>query len=122
MWSGQWPGPEPVGSDRAWASNMIIVLRAGPGHTFSGPGRARASKLSLRAGPGPAQLLRARAGPGPQITFAGRAWAQISGPCRALVQSLQCNNRLDVVSVFVFFWGRTMRTMAQHSYVRWRKV
>ena len=34
MWSGQWPGPEPAGSGRAWASNMTIVLRAGPGHTF----------------------------------------------------------------------------------------
>ena len=38
------------------------------------------------------------------------------------MQFIQCNNRLDVVSVFVFFWGRTMRTMAQHFYVRRRKV
>ena len=29
------------------------------------------------------------------------------------MQSIQCNNMLDVVSVFVFFLGRTMRTMAQ---------
>ena len=38
------------------------------------------------------------------------------------MQFIQCNNRLEVVSVFVFFWGRTMRTMAQHFYVRRRKV
>ena len=73
MWSGQWPGPEPAGSGRAWASNTTIVLRAGPGLDilFAGliiqfAGRARA---------GSAQLLRGRVGPGPQIIFAGRAWA-----------------------------------------------
>ena len=38
------------------------------------------------------------------------------------MQFIQCNNRLDVVSVFVFFWGSSMRTMAQHFYVRQRKV
>ncbi len=53
MWSGQWPGPEPAGSGRAWASHMTIVLRAGPGldihfagrvcTTAAGPGRAWAS-------------------------------------------------------------------------------
>ena len=32
---------------------------------------------------------------------------------RFQMQSIQCNNRLDVVSVFVFFLGRTMRTMVQ---------
>ena len=26
---------------------------------------------------------------------------------RFQMQSIQCNKRLDVVSVFVFFWGRT---------------
>ena len=40
MWSGQWPGPEQARSEpgarglrpgRAWASNTIIVLQAGPG-------------------------------------------------------------------------------------------
>ena len=29
--SGQWPAPGPAGSGRAWAPNMTIVLRAGPG-------------------------------------------------------------------------------------------
>ena len=38
------------------------------------------------------------------------------------MQFIQCNNRLDVVSVFVFFWGSSMRTMAQFFYVRQRKV
>ena len=38
------------------------------------------------------------------------------------MQFIQWNNRLDVVSVFVLFWGRTMRTMAQHFYVRQSKV
>ncbi len=40
MWSGQWPGLEPVGSDRAWASNMTIVLWAGPGLDILFAGRA----------------------------------------------------------------------------------
>ena len=38
------------------------------------------------------------------------------------MQFIQCNNRLDVVSVFVFFWARNMRTMAHIFYVRRRKV
>ncbi len=38
------------------------------------------------------------------------------------MQSIQCKNRLDVVSVFVFFWGRTMTTMAQHFDVSRRNV
>ena len=67
MWSGQWPGPEPAVSGRAWASNMTIVLRAGPGHTFCGPGPGLVIQFAGRA--------RARTGPGPQIIFAGRAWA-----------------------------------------------
>ena len=45
-------------------------------------------------------------------------WVQILDA----ICSIQCNNSLDVVSVFVFFWGRTMRTMAKHFYVRRRKV
>ena len=53
-------------------------MRAGPGPgliiQFAGRARARS-----------AQLLRTRAGPGPQIMLAGRAWAYISGPCRALL-------------------------------------
>ncbi len=75
MWSGQWPGPEPAGSGRAWASNMIIVLRAGPRHSFCGPGPGFIIQFAGRARAGSAQLLRARAGLGPQIIFAGRAWA-----------------------------------------------
>ena len=65
MWSGQWPGPEPACSCRAWASNMTIVLRAAPGldilfggcTTAAGPGRAWASNhicgpgLGLNIGP-----------------------------------------------------------------------
>ena len=62
-----------------------VAGRAGPGHTFCGPGliiqfasRSRAGSAQLlraRSRAGSAQLLRARAGPGPQIIFAGRAWA-----------------------------------------------
>ena len=49
-------------------------------------------------------------------------WVADNPEYRFQMQSIQCNNRLDVVSVFGFFWGRTMRTMAQHFYVRRRKV
>ena len=55
MWSGQWPGPEHAGSGRAWASNITIVLRAGPGLDilFAGliiqfAGRARAGSAQLQ--------------------------------------------------------------------------
>ena len=75
MWSGQWPGLEPAGLGRAWASTMIIVLRAGPGHTFCGPGLIIQFAGQTRAGS--AQLLRPghglglksylRAGPGPKF-------------------------------------------------------
>ena len=60
--------------------DIVFMGRAGPGpnNSICGPGPGRDSTSA--AGPG-----RARAGPGPQITFAGRAWAQISGPCRTLV-------------------------------------
>ena len=60
-----------------------IVLRAGPGHNCCGPGPGLIIQFEGRARARSAQLLRAR--PGPQIMFAGRAWAKISGPCRALV-------------------------------------
>ena len=75
MWSSQWPGPEPAGSGRAWASNMTIVLRAGPGLDIillAGPGPSIIIQFAGRARAGSAQLLRARAGPGSQIIFAGR--------------------------------------------------
>ena len=77
MWSGQWPGPEPAGSGRAWASNIAFVLRAGPGLDIlfapgpgliiqfagraAGPGPGMGLKSYLRAGPGP--KFQARAGP-----------------------------------------------------------
>ena len=76
MWSGQWPGPEPAGLGRAWASNMPIVLRAGPGHTFCGPGpgliiqfagRARAGTTA--AGPGRAWASNHICGPGLGLNF-----------------------------------------------------
>ena len=89
MWSGQWSGPEPADPDRA--SNMTIVLRAGPGHTFCGPGLI--IQFAGRARAGSAQLLR--------------AWASnhICGPglglsCRALVVSLDiytCTTKIDGV-------------------------
>ena len=91
MWSGQWPGPEPARSGRARASNMTIVLRAGPGLDIlllAGPGPGLIIQFAGRARAGSAQLLRARAGPGPQIIFAGRARAYIAGPCRALVRDI----------------------------------
>ena len=78
MWSGQWPGPEPAGSGRAWASNMTIVLRAGPGLEILFAGRAGPgphNSVCGRARARSEQLLRARAGPRPPIIFAGRAWA-----------------------------------------------
>ena len=52
-----------------------VAGRAGPGHTFCGPGPGLIIQFAGRARAGSAQLLRARAGPGPQIIFAGRAWA-----------------------------------------------
>ena len=66
MWSGQRPGPEPAGSGRAWASNMTIVLRAGPGHTFWG--RAVPVSHNSLCGPGPGRVCTTASGP-------GRAWA-----------------------------------------------
>ena len=75
MWSGQWPGPELAGSGRAWASNMTIVLRTGPGLAWT---------YFLRAGPGPHNSV-CGSGPGQVCTTAagpGRAWASnhIAGP------------------------------------------
>ena len=63
MWSGQGPGP---------GLNMIIVLRAGPGHVFCGP--VLIIKFLSRARARFAQLLRARAsihisGPGVGLNF-----------------------------------------------------
>ena len=71
-------GPEP----QIW---NCFAGRAGPGHNCCGPGPGLIIQFAGRARAGSAQLLWARAGPGPQIIFAGRAWAYISGPCRALV-------------------------------------
>ena len=65
-----------------------IVLRAGPGLDIIVAGQAGPGPHNSICGPGPGQvcaMLRARTGPGPQIMFAGRAWAKISGPCRALI-------------------------------------
>ena len=88
MWSDQWPGPRPEarGLGPCLGLKYEIVLRAGPGHNCCGPaGPGPHKSIWGRARAGSAQLLRARAEPGPQIIFAGRAWAYISGPCRALV-------------------------------------
>ncbi len=65
---GPMAGPEPAGSGRAWASNMTIVLRAGPGRAWTyflraGPGLIIQFAGRARARAGSAQLLRARAGP-----------------------------------------------------------
>ncbi len=75
MWSGQWPGPEPVSSGRAWASNMTIVLRAGPGLDMLLAGRAGPGPHNSVFGPGPGRVCTTDAGP-------GRAWASnnICGP------------------------------------------
>ena len=67
MWSGQWPGPEPTGSSRAWASNVTIVLRAGPRR----PGLH--ILFAGRAGPGPHNLGPARAGSAHLLRARGRA-------------------------------------------------
>ena len=68
--------PGARGLEPAWASNMAIVLRAGPGlgilfvdragpgphNSVCGPGPGRAGSAQLlRAGPGP--TFQARAGP-----------------------------------------------------------
>ena len=75
MWSGQWPGPEPAGSGRAWASNMTIVLRAGPGLDILFAGRVGPGPHNSVCGPGPGRVCTTAAGP-------GRAWASnhICGP------------------------------------------
>ena len=92
MWSGQWPGPEPAGLGRAWSSNMPIVLRAGPGLDILFAGRAGPGPHNSVCGPDLGRVYTTAAGPGraragPQIIFAGRAWASISGPCRALLET-----------------------------------
>ena len=68
MWSGQWPGPEPAGLGRAWASTMTIVLRAGPGLDILFAGRAGPGPHNSVCGPGPGRVCTTAAGP-------GRAWA-----------------------------------------------
>ena len=75
MWSGQWPGPEPADSGRAWASYMTIVLRAGPGLGILFAGRAGPGPHNSVCVPGPGRVYTTAAGP-------GRAWAsnQICGP------------------------------------------
>ena len=75
MWSGQWPGPEPAGLGRAWASTMTIVLRAGPGLDILFAGRAGPGPHNSVCGPGPGRVCTTAAGP-------GRAWASnhICGP------------------------------------------
>ncbi len=75
MWSGQWPGPEPAGLGRAWASTMTIGLRAGPGLDILFAGRAGPGPHNSVCGPGPGRVCTTAAGP-------GRAWASnhICGP------------------------------------------
>ncbi len=69
MWSSQWSGPGPAGSGRAWASNMTIVLRAGPGPglIFQFAGLARA--CTTAAGPGRAWASNHICGPGLGLDF-----------------------------------------------------
>ena len=62
----QWIGPGPAGSGRA--SNMTIVLRAGPGLDILFAGRAEPRPHTLICGPGPGPVCTTVAGP-------GRAWA-----------------------------------------------
>ena len=73
MWSGQWPGPGPAGSGRAWASNMKLFC--GPGLDIIVAGRARPGPHNSICGPGPGQVCTTPAGP-------GRAWASnhVCGP------------------------------------------
>ena len=70
---GPMAGPEPAGSGRA--SNMTIVLRAGPGLDILFAGRAGPRPHNSVCGPGPGQVCTTAAGP-------GRAWASnhICGP------------------------------------------
>ena len=60
---------------RAWASNMTIVLRAGPGLDILFVGRAGPGPHNSVCGPGPGRVCTTAAGP-------GRAWASnhICGP------------------------------------------
>ena len=60
---------------RAWASNMTIVLRAGPGLDILFAGRAGPGPHNSVYGPGPGRVCTTAAGP-------GRAWASnhICGP------------------------------------------
>ena len=71
MWSGQWPGPGPAGSGRAWASNMKLFC--GPGLDIIVAGRAGPGPHNSICGPGPGQVF---------TTAAGRAWASnhVCGP------------------------------------------
>ena len=64
-----------MGSGRTWASNMTIVLRAGPGLDILFAGRA---------GPGPGLIIQfaGRAGPGPHnsVCGPGRVCTTAAGP------------------------------------------
>ena len=88
------PGARGLGPGLGLKYDNCVAGRAGPGHTFAGragagPGPGLIIQFAGRARTRSAQLLRARVGPGPQIKFAGRAWGQISGPCRALIDSFR---------------------------------
>ena len=96
MWSGQWPGPEPAGSGLAWASNMTIALRAGPGLGILFAGRAGPGPHNSVCGPG--RVCTTAAGP-------GRAWASnhICGPGLGInyrpVQGPTPNRNLRIIVV-----------------------
>ena len=73
MWSGQWPGARGLGP--GLGLQYEIVLLAGPGHNWCGPGRAGPGPHNSICGPGPGRVCTPAAGP-------GRAWASnnICGP------------------------------------------
>ena len=92
---GHMAGPGPAGSaDLGLKYDHLMCVLARPGLDILFAGRAGPGPHNSICGPGPGlvciQRLRARARPGPQIIFADRAWASISGPCRALVERVKC--------------------------------
>ena len=76
LWA--WAGLGPEKSKLRWAW-------AGPGLDHDGPGPGMGLETGKRAWAGP--RITGYNGPGLKRQFLGRAWAEFSGPCRALVYS-----------------------------------
>ena len=78
-----WPGARGLGPGMCLKYDNCVAGRVGPGHTFCGPGRARASQFSLRAGPGPGLHNSYCCVPGPGLGLKSYLRAGPGSKCQA---------------------------------------